>query len=408
MDNLAPELIDAIVELLRLPNGRLDQTSLKSCCLVASAFREPCQRRILQYLEMSCEEENASGGKLTLARVAACLARSPHLASYVTKLYVWVVPRDKASRWDEGFPAELLGRLTNVRVCELVCAYVDICWNDLPVGFSAAVLDWLTLQRGTMRVLGIYDQMADIPLPALHRIFAAAPKLRLETSTMEQGPVQLSDVLIAAEGLPVILQDLTLVDDPFTAALVRHPGFARYFRNLRSVVLSEPFATLPLLSLAAGTLECLELRYEDLHRRGNSPPFTFPHLPRLSQLTIAGLMIGLGGPQSPPGAYERSRASLTTLGLNIPSLTHITFQILTHFTARLIQHHPTTCPCLVPAAGLGQLDDVLSAHPTLTAVRVTLQDAGEVKDIHFNGFEASLKTAFAKVVAKGMLEVKFE
>ncbi|KAJ7458691.1 hypothetical protein B0H11DRAFT_2199424, partial [Mycena galericulata] len=102
LDDVPLELIDGIMEEVR------DTPSLKACALVATAFRAPSQRVLLQALTL----DNSPATYLSAFRL---LDESPHLVPYVRRLTMtlrWVLRAPESSI--EIF-RQVLVKLSNVR-----------------------------------------------------------------------------------------------------------------------------------------------------------------------------------------------------------------------------------------------------------------------------------------------------
>ncbi|KAF7314927.1 hypothetical protein MIND_00006600 [Mycena indigotica] len=96
-DFVPPEIIDLIIEEVK------DRPALRSCCLAASIFREPCQRRLWRSLSVELTERHGATFRPNGAYLGSFFTAGfyldiyPHIAGYVTDLEVSIELRAHAA-----------------------------------------------------------------------------------------------------------------------------------------------------------------------------------------------------------------------------------------------------------------------------------------------------------------------
>ncbi|KAJ6608902.1 hypothetical protein B0H10DRAFT_2066207 [Mycena sp. CBHHK59/15] len=131
MDFFPQELIDVIVEEVH------DSPSLKSCSLVATSFRSPCQRKIYRSLWLY---RGSSHRRPSLADGSALIMSSPHLASYVRDL---TVELPKSQSGEDAHLECILRSVTNIE--RLLLAGMSISWKNLSPGLASAILHLISV-----------------------------------------------------------------------------------------------------------------------------------------------------------------------------------------------------------------------------------------------------------------------
>ncbi|KAJ7121834.1 hypothetical protein C8R43DRAFT_959428 [Mycena crocata] len=154
-------------------------------------------------------------------------------------------------------------------------------WSELPSGFSAVILDFMTLQR--LQSMTVQNLQA-VPLPVLLRLIPDVPRLLSVSVYGVYGPE------IGAIELPPASSIYSLnLDSTAITELLARPQFAPRTARLRHLAISYK-ASLLFVSRAAHTLEHIRLNCRPfgpstLH--GPLPPITpFPPLPSLRSIEL--------------------------------------------------------------------------------------------------------------------------
>ncbi|KAJ7056267.1 hypothetical protein C8F01DRAFT_1310980 [Mycena amicta] len=158
---LPQELLDGILEHIT------DGPTLKSCAISGSRLRDTSQKILLHSLRL---------GDLNARRVSALLDTSPHLAGYLTHLYI-DLPQAHTKESDWNALREVLMRLHSVRVCILDGdpSWDVFHWKDVPDLFAKSLWSFLDSQEllAELHLLTIQN----IPLPSFIRLLGAARTL---------------------------------------------------------------------------------------------------------------------------------------------------------------------------------------------------------------------------------------
>ncbi|KAJ7052267.1 hypothetical protein C8F01DRAFT_1261981 [Mycena amicta] len=279
---IPPELIDAIVDEIGS-----DVTTLKSCSLATTVFREPCQKRLLWRLALTNHSYNETR---TYSEAAARFDVYPHLAGYVK-----VLELVHTSHVEDDFYQPLrsvLIKLTRVSILNIFSMHWPAHeWKDVPHQFAAPLLDFIRAARarGTLQQLSLVG-LSKVPRTAMHHILMACPAVSLHPFS-----VQLEDdapgldgdnVSTSIERLDTGLEDL---NSPGKCSLL-----LQYTRRLRALLLvveapvgsASTFVMPALCSATASTLECLSIDFsaQQAVYASNIAP---PHLPYLRYLSIS-------------------------------------------------------------------------------------------------------------------------
>ncbi|KAJ7048848.1 hypothetical protein C8F01DRAFT_1266482 [Mycena amicta] len=158
---LPQELLDGILEHIT------DGPTLKSCAISGSRLRDTSQKILLHSLRL---------GDLNARRVSALLDTCPHLAGYLTHLYI-DLPQAHTKESDWNALREVLMRLHSVRVCILDGdpSWDVFHWKDVPDIFAKSLWSFLDSQEllAELHLLTIQN----IPLPSFIRLLGAARTL---------------------------------------------------------------------------------------------------------------------------------------------------------------------------------------------------------------------------------------
>ncbi|KAJ6563937.1 hypothetical protein B0H19DRAFT_1258466 [Mycena capillaripes] len=140
MPRVPNELIEVIVREVG------DIASLKTCPLVASNFRSPCQRILLCSLTLWTR---------------LFLYESPHVAAYITALSIWLPTTKTITSEVESF-VQILDWLGNVRCCAIL-AHLYCDRKDVPARVSSVIFRFLS-----------YQPLRDLQVAAIKNISVSA------------------------------------------------------------------------------------------------------------------------------------------------------------------------------------------------------------------------------------------
>ncbi|KAJ7052327.1 hypothetical protein C8F01DRAFT_1164993 [Mycena amicta] len=407
---LPPELIELIVERVD------DVASLKSLSLTTSAFRIPCQKYLLQYLHLSLVAYDPRRGKYlhkTYAEVDARFEHYPHLAGYVSQLFIDVDIWSGADKdeLDAGVRAAgaALHRLTNVKNLTILSSVLpDLweAWDRLPLGLTDAVLYWLELvghgsPTGTLRDLTVAN-IARFSPAAIQRFLAAAPSVTLEQLTVIEEDAAEGQASIPAKEHRSV-ERLSIHGSPSVTALFLRPEFLTYAHSLRALTLGLGVsfdAVVELCSANADTLEYLHLHSSN----------TFQVL---DEETTTNLALRLGSPLSRlrhlcvslSSHYLEQHTDSVSIVLPAfltPAFTHLTLDvpIIPKHNAGVVQKH-TFSDRLLSA-----FDTALCEHPALTTVcwrpDIRVFPGDRTKPMHFSAFCKAITEGMPGAFAKGL------
>nr|GAT55318.1 predicted protein [Mycena chlorophos] len=188
MDALPSELVDLVVESI---DADEDMHDLKSCCLAASIFRYPCQKRVHRSMMLLFDSGLLDDDEILVASprylwrsVLGYLENHPHLVQHVVALRLFL-PSSYRQPPEESphslfAMSSVLGKLYNVRELEIVgrglgCS--SYAWSRLPLQFTDALFEWLHACDGTL------DQICckflhKLPPAAFEHMLAASSSLQ--------------------------------------------------------------------------------------------------------------------------------------------------------------------------------------------------------------------------------------
>ncbi|KAJ7048648.1 hypothetical protein C8F01DRAFT_1379602 [Mycena amicta] len=246
MDSIPPELVGLIVE--EIP----DDGSLHACCLAASRFREPCQRRILARLQLQTTSDSDANQDWDNMRwilskdAAAHLDEFPHLAAYVSDCWIALDRGDAfstslhplAANEDTTHAVSVLRRLKNVRQASILGIGLTT-WPDIPNELTAAVLGVidLVLHRKLGGRLTIH--VDNFPLAPLRRILACASAVWLDDDIpVDEDELAIDAELVAPAADEASLKVLYLGASPSVKNLLLHPAFTPFIRSLKKLDLT--------------------------------------------------------------------------------------------------------------------------------------------------------------------------
>ncbi|KAJ6457257.1 hypothetical protein C8R45DRAFT_565434 [Mycena sanguinolenta] len=254
MPTLPPELIGLIVSEIE------DVPTLKACSLTSSVFCESSRRILLRSIKLATQ--NSTHVLCTL------LDNSPHLAIYVTRIYLQL-------RWDApdivfDHLQQIFSKLTNVRQCSILGMF---WFRD---GHESALFNFL--ERQPLRELNMH--FIEVPLAGILRLLSAAPTLYCTYILFKE---RVDDLEASSSHNAPKIGSLMLdehIGDLYK--LLLRPQIKPYTQALRSLtMLAREDRDSKLLFQAAGTLEDITLNLEFLRR---SDIILVPSLPRLRSL----------------------------------------------------------------------------------------------------------------------------
>ncbi|KAJ7052246.1 hypothetical protein C8F01DRAFT_625808 [Mycena amicta] len=280
---IPPELIDAIVDEIS------SNPTLQSCSLVTTAFREPCQKRLLRKLKLT---KHSHAAIRTYFEAEARFDAYPHLAGYVKVLELVV----GVSGVEDDFYKPLRSLLTKLTRVSILSIFSERWpaheWKDVPHQFAAPLLDFIRAARGrgTLRQLGLVG-FTRVPRTAMHHILTACPAVSLHQFSVQADASGLegdnvSPTKTSIERLNVSLEDL---DSPRKSSLL-----LQYTRRLRALFLlviapvgsASTFVMPALCSATASTLECISIDFS-AQQAVYANNIALPHLPCLRYLSIS-------------------------------------------------------------------------------------------------------------------------
>ncbi|KAF7307189.1 hypothetical protein MIND_00512500 [Mycena indigotica] len=274
---LPPELYEPIVNAI----STVDRKTLLECCLAASVFRRPCQKRLFMHLHISPTPPGHS-----YAAVAAKLDQFPKLVDYCTNVHV-VFPSCDSPEWEAERPiAEgVLRRLANIRMANLLMRFPSSATPN-PGNFIIQVTQWLL---GVFEAHHQLERLESSSLLLTPTLFAqwlvGAPKAALRYADIFTDQLASPDVLPPVPPRP--LTRLLISGSAGPCVLLGRPELQPYLRSVRELVqslveiqsqLSACFTMAPIVErfechFASGALDWKALRLPT-------------HFPRLRHLTL--------------------------------------------------------------------------------------------------------------------------
>lgn len=256
MAQVPQELLDAIVGQVQ------DLQSLKNCALSGSVLRRTSQRILLDSLVLDSDRNmlHTSTAALTL------LTESPHVARYVTRLSVRLLP---------GIPyhqilGDVLSKLTRVRRCTIGGQKLLCRWNDPRLSsVIPVVVDFI--QRQDLVELQLL--LLDLTPSTLARLVSIAPAISLKyvhlehKSFMAGASIDSMGETIRIPSRTQQLQLLFLSDTNQIRNALSQPIFASCTENVRKLGLPVVEGYESTITAAARGLE--HIRFE---RVGAFPP----------------------------------------------------------------------------------------------------------------------------------------
>ncbi|KAJ7870995.1 hypothetical protein B0H14DRAFT_2725201 [Mycena olivaceomarginata] len=392
---LPQELFDAIVQNID------DHPTLQSCALAGPQLRDPSQRILLQSVTL-----RGGGWVGNYPTERAILQHSPHIATYITDLNVYISGRPGPQQVDDdNAPVTdiqwILDRLHNVRRC--VFGGIDrdtaVRWTSLPFVLASAYLGFIS--RQSLRKLTI-ENIRGLPpdaLPALVRPASTLSFMQMHVigGFLPGGP---HDAAIASQVVPgVLCLDLGPECQSLCRVLAR-PQYAAWTSLLTHLTLQADDEidqeNRALIGNAALTLQ--SLRVAENRRGAQHVPWPLPPLPALRALQYDLSLSILNDPQFvPPFLAILAPAAR-------PRLSEIT--LILKYANPSLRGFP---PCIRDPA-IGALDAALAVHPARPALklvwRVSLSVRGFTqRDItgFFHGFVRMVRGALPGAHAQGQL-----
>nr|GAT52545.1 predicted protein [Mycena chlorophos] len=151
MAALPAELIDLVVENIEADD---DMQNLKSCCLAASLFQHPCQKRIHRSMTLLFDSVLLDGDDVCASphyrwrNILQHLENHPHLAEYVVELQLLLPSTQSPEEYaDDVLPvSSVLNKLHKVRELEIAGLTIGgppCVWSRLPLQFTDDLFAWL-------------------------------------------------------------------------------------------------------------------------------------------------------------------------------------------------------------------------------------------------------------------------
>ncbi|KAF7321131.1 hypothetical protein HMN09_00201200 [Mycena chlorophos] len=392
---LPPELIELIVDKLRH-----DNITLKSCSLAASFFREPCQRRLLHALNLCTTSVYR---RQPYSKVSARLDESPHLASYITKVVVYLPATDVEWERNRDIAKSVFRRLAHIRDATIQGNYSHQARYE---SLSVEVVDWTI---STLRVHAVLDHLRlwsieRLPVSVLAGALAAAPSISFRDVRLlddsEDPPANLD-----LQPGRVSLDRLAIWHSPMVNALLLRPTCAVYTDTLRALILCEEYlisyreTMFALCFTTARRLEHLDLEFATRIRQESN--INLPnYLPRLRSLVVRFSNNGLSTWVAP--TFLLKLVSHETS----PALKSLTLCVSTVVAADDSEEEKSRYT-FSDSQAITELDRVLGLHCTPVAVRFSLSTLplGQKQGVRNAVFAVALRKAMPNAERRCLLEV---
>ncbi|KAJ7222750.1 hypothetical protein B0H12DRAFT_1125272 [Mycena haematopus] len=394
---LPQELLNAIVQDID------DPSTLKSCSLAGSNLREESQRILLHSLTLGVENHDAKN---------AILDESPHIATYITDLTVYMPNPDEIVDFDlTGTDIQgILGRLNNVRRCVFdvpesspSCIY----WPELPPTFSSTYLHFISRQQ-SLRELRIAN-LFELPLDVILALLRAAPALVLNRVGVVQ---DLGDSELSLHHLPS-LRRLSLEPGCPRFCLCRLFARAKYSPLTSGLTHLEIQASehtvqenINLISNAAQTLHslCIETERDVLSVLSvNGTRLITSPLPPLPALHFLEYILPLSALPAP--WFLEAILGILAPESN-PRLAEIT--LVFRYSNPTLRGYPA----VIKDNAMNMLDGALAAHPASPRLTVRWNVDMERFNVffdyaqHFRTFVRMVQQAMPSALARGRLIIE--
>ncbi|KAJ6535605.1 hypothetical protein B0H19DRAFT_1241082 [Mycena capillaripes] len=331
------ELIDTIVNEV----DPSDKKSLKACSETALALRDSSQRILFRSFTLKCGGAEM-GPNYSSAR--ARVTESPRIAGYITRLNI-ILPVTSVtdSTVVEDF-RQVLGKVPNVRRCDIVGKHGGIPWYEYVPGLEEAIIQFLWHQT-----LGeVYISRLNLRSHLIALLVARVPTLTLDgirvNNSKDTASTPLHFDLFTTH--PRILQ----TDSDDVCNFLCRPEVAAYSTDLACLVIPlYPGHVTPLLAITASNLE--HVRF---HCSGPMPQAVSP-LPAFPLLRSIGL-------------------TLAFMVLNIPWILQVlssSIEASDRVEEVMIAYLPIRWENLdeLKSDVMASLDEMLSCHPTVQRIR---------------------------------------
>ncbi|KAJ7834360.1 hypothetical protein B0H14DRAFT_3142357 [Mycena olivaceomarginata] len=352
---LPQELFDTIVQNID------DHPTLKVCALAAPQLRDPSQRILLHSVTL-----RGGGWVGNYPTERAILQHSPHIATYITDLTVYISGRPGPQQVDgDDDPVTdiqwILDRLDNVRRCVFggIDGSTAVRWTSLPFALASAYLGFISRQQ-SLRELTIRN-IRGLPPDALPSLFRPASTLSFKQVHVIGGftPGGPHDTAIASQVVPgVLCLDLGPECQSLCRVLAR-PQYAAWTSLLMHLTLQADGEidqeSRALIGNAALTLQSFRVV---ANQSAQHVPLPLPSLPALRALQYDLSLSILNDPQfvAPFLAVLAPAAS--------PRLSEITLIL------KYTNPSPQDLPPRIRDPTIGALDAALAAHPAHPALKL--------------------------------------
>ncbi|KAJ6564090.1 hypothetical protein B0H19DRAFT_1140315 [Mycena capillaripes] len=378
MPRVPNELIEAIVREVE------DVPSLKACSIAASAFQSPCQRILLRSLTLKAAPANFIAAQ-------SFLDESPHVATYITTLYIWPPTPTTPTSEIESF-VEILNRFENVRLCTLIgtkprrpdSIWDRHDWREVTVQVSSAVFAFLA--RQSLHELRV-RLVRNIPISSFLSLLTAAPRVGfwyVSLDTLNHPPA------ITPHTPTLAWLSIKYQSDSITELLAR-PQYAFHIETLRQLEVSvrdyDYADTHALLGSAAHTLERVQFTCHSLSTDLETPVLSPPTLPVLRCVEFTLWNHDCGAPW-----FKDTLMAILAPHCS-PALTEAMITVNCNVALTSLRLEPGL---------MTTLDGALMAHPTDPCIRWRI--AG--KNIQLNDFVQWVQGEMARVHTKGRLLVE--
>ncbi|KAJ7162745.1 hypothetical protein C8R43DRAFT_991279 [Mycena crocata] len=271
---IPPELIDAIVEKV------VDEESLKACALTASTLRYTSQRILLRTVTV----DDRVGQPRTYSALCSLLEESPHVATYIRRLYMFFSESTGPS--ERSSVRQLLSQLKNVRRCTI---------GEGDHAYST-VVPWSGFVSMDMpAIIAFLQQQELVELNVWHFKGLSSTLVAIFACAAQSVSFFCVDADLEVDPTPSISHLNQLVISLHSSSVSRilgQPTFAFCTANVRRLGLNTESDTTAVQSSVAATLEHLRLNCETVRN-------TFPLLPPLPALRSVDLAMRWNAKREP-------------------------------------------------------------------------------------------------------------
>nr|GAT52543.1 predicted protein [Mycena chlorophos] len=417
MAALPAELIDLVVENINADDGMHD---LKSCCLVASLFQYPSQKRIHRSLTLAFDrgslhsEDFVASPHYLWRNILSRLENHPHLAEHVVQLHLFLpssrpLEESADSLLAMGFVLNKLHNVRELKITGLSIGGSPHVWSRLPPKFTEALFAWLRARAAADGRLGHISCsfVNELTPVAIQHMLAASSSLEF---TYCRVPGEDSE---GASGLPMLLPPTSgrawgrlgfYQSQPVVLFLLRPDYQGNLVKGLKKLTLSSSDLPGPSSQLCCAVVHGIEdfTLYMSGSARTDRELGLPQQFPRLRRLELMGSNTFAYNKDIFPQILPVYFAPKST-----PALSHVVVNM-----SIWVRNVQSTLASLSFENGV---DDYCATHPTVKKLSLVLKFSlvGKgprlrVENLNHTLLAESLRAALPKMAAKGQLEVLFK